>query len=37
MIARGREPLVDPAILRVPALRGGLVSFGFQYLMQGGG
>jgi len=33
---RGREPLVDPAILRVPVLRGGLTSFFFQYFLQGG-
>ena len=35
-LARGREPLVDPAILRVPVLRGGLISFFFQFLLQGG-
>ncbi len=35
-IARGSEPLVDPAILRVPVLRGGLTSFFFQYFLQGG-
>jgi len=33
---RGAEPLVDPAILRVPALRAGLTSFFFQYFLQGG-
>jgi MFS family permease len=33
---RGGEPLVDPAILRVPVLRGGLTSFFFQYFLQGG-
>ncbi len=35
-IARGSEPLVDPAMLRVPVLRGGLTSFFFQYFLQGG-
>ena len=35
-IARGAEPLVDPAILRVPVLRRGLTSFFFQYFLQGG-
>jgi MFS family permease len=34
--SRGGEPLVDPAILRVPLLRGGLTSFFFQYFVQGG-
>lgn len=33
---RGGEPLVDPAILRVSALRAGLTSFFFQYFLQGG-
>ena len=36
MLARGSEPLVDPAILRNSGLRGGLTSFFFQYLLQGG-
>ena len=36
MIARGDEPLVDPAILRNPTLRGGLTSFFFQYFLQAG-
>jgi MFS family permease len=36
LLARGREPLVNPAILRVSALRGGLTSFFFQYFLQGG-
>jgi len=36
MLARGSEPLVDPAILRVPVLRAGLSSFFFQYFLQGG-
>jgi MFS family permease len=35
-IARGEEPLVDPAILRVQQLRDGLTSFFFQYFTQGG-
>lgn len=36
VIARGGEPLVDPEILHVKALRAGLNSFFFQYLLQGG-
>jgi MFS family permease len=36
LVARGEEPLVDPAILRTPVLRGGLTSFFFQYFLQGG-
>lgn len=36
LLARGREPLVDPALLRVRQLRDGLTSFFFQYLTQGG-
>jgi len=35
-IARGAEPLVNPAILKNLTLRGGLTSFFFQYLVQGG-
>jgi MFS family permease len=35
-LVRGQEPLVDPAILRNPVLRGGLTSFFFQYLLQAG-
>src|SRR4051794_36488251 len=35
-LARGADPLVDPKILRIPLLRGGLTSFFFQYLLQGG-
>ncbi len=36
LIRVGREPLVEPAILRIGTLRGGLTSFFFQYLLQGG-
>jgi len=36
LVARGAEPLFDPAILRTPVLRGGLTSFLFQYFLQGG-
>ena len=36
LLARDAEPLVDPAILRNPTLRGGLTSFFFQYLLQAG-
>jgi MFS family permease len=36
LIETGREPLVKPAILRIRTLRGGLTSFFFQYLLQGG-
>jgi MFS family permease len=35
-LAQGAEPLVNPAILRNPTLRGGLTSFFFQYLLQAG-
>jgi MFS family permease len=35
-IARGAEPLVNPAILRNRGLRSGLISFFFQYLLQAG-
>jgi MFS family permease len=35
-VARGAEPLVNPAILQNPTLRGGLTSFFFQYLLQAG-
>src|ERR1700730_13754622 len=35
-LRRDEEPLVDPAILRNPVLRGGLISFFFQYLQQAG-
>jgi MFS family permease len=35
-LARGEDPLVNPAILRTTALRGGLTSFLFQYCLQAG-
>ena len=35
-IARGSEPLLNPAILQTKVLRAGLNSFFFQYLLQGG-
>ncbi|HXZ75403.1 MAG TPA: MFS transporter, partial [Streptosporangiaceae bacterium] len=35
-LRRGRAVLVDPAMLRIRALRGGLISFLFQYLLQAG-
>jgi MFS family permease len=35
-LAQGRAALLDPAVLRVPILRSGLVAFGFQYLLQAG-
>src|SRR5262245_37860926 len=35
-IRRGEAVLVDPAMLRIRALRGGLISFLFQYLLQAG-
>jgi MFS family permease/uncharacterized membrane protein len=35
-LAHGAEPLVNPAILKNPTLRGGLTSFFFQYLLQAG-
>jgi MFS family permease len=36
LVAKGAEPLIDPAILRARVLRGGLTSFFFQYFLQGG-
>jgi Major Facilitator Superfamily len=36
LLTRGGEPLVNPAILRNPTLRGGLTSFFFQYFLQAG-
>ena len=35
-IDTGNEPLVDPELLEVEQLRGGLISFFFQYLLQAG-
>jgi hypothetical protein len=35
-LARGAAALVDPAMLRNPTLRGGLIAFLFQYLLQAG-
>ena len=35
-LARGQAALVDPAMLRNPVLRGGLIAFFFQYLLQAG-
>jgi MFS family permease len=35
-IAVGRDPLIDPAILKYVGLRAGLGSFFFQYLLQAG-
>ena len=35
-LARGAAALVDPAMLRNPVLRGGLIAFFFQYLLQAG-
>jgi MFS family permease len=34
--SRGDEPLIDPALLRVPQLNGGLTMFFFQYAVQAG-
>ncbi|MDV5148625.1 MFS transporter [Streptomyces sp. SBC-4] len=36
LVARRREPLVDPAMLRNKQLTGGLTMFFFQYLVQMG-
>ncbi|MEE1802101.1 MULTISPECIES: MFS transporter [unclassified Streptomyces] len=36
LVARGREPLVDPALLGNRQLTGGLTMFFFQYLVQMG-
>jgi MFS family permease len=36
LVAHGKEPLVDPGLLRNPQLRGGLTMFFFQYLLQMG-
>ena len=35
-LERGAEPLFDPRMLLNPTLRGGLISFFFQYLLQAG-
>ena len=35
-LARGEEPLVNPAILRNRVLQGGLIAFLLQYLLQAG-
>jgi hypothetical protein len=35
-VSRGREPLVDPAMLDNGRLRGGLTIFFFQFLLQAG-
>jgi predicted MFS family arabinose efflux permease len=35
-LRRGAAVLVDPAMLRNPTLRGGLIAFLFQYLLQAG-
>ena len=36
LIADGREPLIDPSIMRNHTLKGGLRAFFFQYMLQGG-
>lgn len=36
VVAKGREPLVDPELLANAQLRAGLGSFFFQFLVQGG-
>jgi Major Facilitator Superfamily len=36
LIAQGREPLINLPRLRNPVLRGGLIAFMFQYLLQAG-
>jgi hypothetical protein len=36
MVAQGKEPLVDPQLLRNGQLGGGLTMFFFQYLLQMG-
>jgi MFS family permease len=36
LIAEGREPLINLPRLRNPVLRGGLIAFTFQYLLQAG-
>ena len=36
LVRTGSEPLIDPAILRIPVLRAGLTAFFFQFFLQGG-
>src|SRR5204863_1971906 len=36
LIAQGKEPLINLPRLRNPVLRGGLIAFMFQYLLQAG-
>jgi hypothetical protein len=36
LIAQGREPLINLPRLRNPVMRGGLLAFMFQYLLQAG-
>ena len=36
LIARGREPLLRPAMFANPQLTGGLLMFGFQFMLQAG-
>jgi Na+/melibiose symporter-like transporter len=36
LIAHGKEPLINLPRLRNPVLRGGLIAFMFQYLLQAG-
>jgi EmrB/QacA subfamily drug resistance transporter len=36
LIRLGKEPLVDPKLLAVPQLAGGLIMFFFQFLLQAG-
>src|SRR5262245_18635867 len=36
LIAQGKEPLINLPRLRNPVLRGGLIAFLFQYLLQAG-
>jgi MFS family permease len=36
MVAKGREPLVDPELLKNSRLKAGLGAFFFQFIMQGG-
>jgi MFS family permease len=35
-IRRGEGALIDPSMLRIPRLQGGLVAFFFQFLLQAG-